>query len=156
VNTKDIEVDLQHLPWRGHDMNSPIHVWGQGADLLATMYEGQAMLMEKYRDIEAANGCIVIGPAMFGELDDRQVQMRIKDLMWRLTEELGEAANCLKNKPWKNSFIHTDREHFEEEISDAWHFFLELLETCGISPEDLFLLYFKKHAVNEFRQRSNY
>lgn len=112
--------------------------------------------MDKYERIERKNGALVVDPEQFGLIDDRQVQMRLKDLAYRTVEELSEATNCLKNKPWKDSFIATDKEHFEEELADALHFFVELLITAGLSPEDVFLLYFKKHHVNQFRQRSRY
>lgn len=152
MNTQDIELDMAALPWRGtYPKTCP-----QDMDLLATIFEGQRLLHERYYAIEKANGCVVVAPENFGDLDSREVQMRLKDLMERTIEELMEAANCLKNKPWKNSFVHTDREHFYEELADAVHFFVELMETAGWTAEDMFTWYFRKHAVNRFRQDSNY
>lgn len=156
MNTQDIDWDKIDLPWAYTRIDTQANELGDSGDLLATIFEGQRRLMAKYHDIERKNGCVVIKPEVEGELDDRYVQMRLKDLMERTIEELMEAANCLKNKPWKNTYVATDRAHFEEEIADALHFFVELLITAGIDADKMFRLYFLKHAVNQFRQRSNY
>lgn len=84
------------------------------------------------------------------------VQYRIKDFMWRITEELGEAANCLKNKPWKNTHMLVDETHFLEEIVDAMHFFIELLIMIGFTPQTAAMMYLDKNSVNKFRIGSNY
>ena len=125
-------------------------------DRLQGIFKGQLTLMAKYHKIELDRGAIVVEPEDFGQLDHRMVQWRIKDLAYRTVEELSEATNCLKNKPWKQSEVTTDRVHFYEELSDALHFFIELLITAGLTSEDVAALYHKKHAVNQFRQESNY
>lgn len=125
-------------------------------DMLQGIFDGQASLMPNYLDIEKERGFLVVEPEMFGELDHRFVQGRIKDLNSRAVEELYEAMNCLKNKPWKQSEVHTDEVHFLEEIGDALHFFVEMCITAGISAEDLARIYHRKHAVNVFRQESKY
>lgn len=124
--------------------------------MLATIFAGQRGLMDTYEDIERRNGAVVVEPEFFGEVDDRKVQMRLKDLAWRVCEELSEATNTLKNKPWKQTFVATDIPHFQEEVADALHFFVEFLVTAGFTPETIFKTYFRKHAVNEFRQESKY
>jgi hypothetical protein len=155
VNIMDKTVDLDELAKAGLIAGAD-HTNHSGMDLLATIFAGQRRLMERYFEIERDNGAVVVEPHLHGELDDRDVQMRIKDLAYRMVEELSEATNCLKNKPWKNTFVETDREHFREELSDAVHFFVELLVTAGLTADDVFDLYFRKHQVNEFRQDSNY
>ena len=64
--------------------------------------------------------------------------------------------SCLKNKPWKQTHMETDVEHYKEEIIDAFHFFVELCILSGIDEDDLFKIYLFKNEVNRFRQRSNY
>lgn len=128
----------------------------EGSDLLRTIFEYQEQLMKKYHDIESKRGALVIDPDQFGNIDHRFVQWRIKDLAYRCVEELSEATNCLKNKPWKVSEVDTDKDHFYEELADAFHFFIELCITAGMDAEDLALLYLKKNAVNKFRQRTDY
>jgi dimeric dUTPase (all-alpha-NTP-PPase superfamily) len=125
-------------------------------DMLQTIFDGQLELIAKYHDIEESRGALVIDPLNFGLIDSRFVQWRIKDLAFRMVEELTEATNTLKNKPWKQSEVTTDKVHFYEELADALHFFIELCITAGLSAEDLARIYHRKHAVNQFRQRSNY
>jgi hypothetical protein len=125
-------------------------------DLLKAIFAKQSDLMAEYHGIEKQRGAIVVEDSQMGEIDHRFVQWRIKDLSQRTIEELMEAMNCLKNKPWKQSEVLTDRTHFYEEIADALHFFIELCITSGMDAEDLAMMYLKKAQVNEFRQRSNY
>jgi phosphoribosyl-ATP pyrophosphohydrolase len=132
------------------------HVEIPEGDMLAMIFEGQQALIEKYHDIEKGRGAIVVEPENFGKIDNRFVQWRIKDLMQRTIEEMMEAANTLKNKPWKQSEVTTDSVHFYEEIADALHFFIEMCITAGMTAEDLARIYHRKHAVNQFRQESNY
>jgi hypothetical protein len=125
-------------------------------DLLVSIFRGQAQLMQKYHSIEQHRGALVIEPENYGRIDHRFVQWRLKDLAYRTVEELSEATNTLKNKPWKQSEVSTDATHFYEEVADAFHFFIEFCITAGMDAEDLALMYHRKHAVNQFRQRSNY
>jgi NTP pyrophosphatase (non-canonical NTP hydrolase) len=125
-------------------------------DFLTLMFERQKELMEKYEPIESGRGARTVKPEDWGKIDHRFVQWRIKDLSQRVVEELMESMNTLRNKPWKQSEVETDVDHFQEELADTMHFFIELLITAGISAEDFFLLYYMKSEVNKFRQRSNY
>lgn len=125
-------------------------------DMLQGIFDAQSNLMPTYHAIESERGALVIEPEHFGEIDHREVQWRIKDLNARSIEELMEAMNCLKNKQWKQSEVTTDRVHFYEELIDALHFYVEMCITAGMTAEDVAKLYHRKHAVNEFRQRSKY
>lgn len=125
-------------------------------DLLEVIFEKQKGLMETYEGIERERGFITVPPEQFGDLDHRFVQYRIKDVNARAVEELYEAMNCLKNKPWKQSEVTTDSVHFYEELADALHFLVEMFITSGLTARDLAAMYHKKHAVNEFRQESKY
>lgn len=148
MNIKDFELDEDLIP--------ELPGYSEDPGYLSIIFARQNELMEKYHVIEANNGAVVVMPHLFGVLDDRRVQIRIKDMMERVIEELMEAANTLKNKPWKQDAQPTDAEHFYEELSDAFHFFVELCILVGMSPKDLFGLYFSKSEVNKFRQRSGY
>ena len=125
-------------------------------DMLQTIFDGQIELIARYHDIEKGRGALVIEPEEFGNIDHRFLQWRLKDLAYRTIEELSEATNTLKNKPWKQSEVSTDATHFYEEVADAFHFFIEFCITAGMTAEDLARIYHRKHAVNQFRQRSNY
>ena len=114
----------------------------------------QAELDSKYAAIEAANG--FPWPTLPVDLDDRKSQAFIKELNQRLVTELFECMECLKNKAWKETHMPTDKDHFFEELSDALHFFLELINAVGLTPDQLYRLYWAKHQVNRFRQESHY
>lgn len=160
INTTDIELDMNALPWATSDPSigpdSEMVQTNSVPDMLATIFAGQVHLMREYDEIERRNGAVVPGPELFGQLDAREIQIRLKDLAWRITEEISEATNTLKNKPWKQTFVATDVAHFQEEVADALHFFVEFLITAGFTPESIFKMYFRKHAVNQFRQESKY
>lgn len=132
----------------------PLQVDDNGCRL-AHIFLHQWELIEKYHGIELKKDPMI--PATYPvDIDSFHGQRRIKDFMWRIVEELGEAANCLKNKPWKQTQVLTDKEHFKEEIADAFHFFVELCIIIGWDANDLYLYYMRKNAVNKFRQESNY
>jgi len=124
-------------------------------DMLEAIFDRQKELMEKYHPIEAAND-LLLSPDVPVDLDSAKGQARLKDFAWRVTEELGEAMNCLKNKPWKQTQMLTDRDHFYEELADALHFMVELFILSGLDAKDVAMLYLKKSLVNKFRQRSEY
>ena len=122
--------------------------------LLTAIFEKQKALHEKYVDIESKKGILTsAGPVDINTCTGQQV---LKDFMWRVTEEIGETANCLKNKPWKQSEILTDEAHYREELIDALHFFIELLILSGFDAQMLYDYYFKKNQVNQFCQESKY
>lgn len=126
-------------------------------DMLELIFDRQTELMGKYHDIEKRRGALVIEPHMYGQMNHRFVQWRIKDVVGeRCVEEIMEAMNTLRNKPWKESEVETDVDHFEEEMADALHFFIEGCITAGISAKKLFYLYYMKSEVNRFRQRTKY
>lgn len=123
-------------------------------DLLQMIIDQQHLLMRKYEEIERKKGIDSHSPV---NVHTCRGQQRLKDIMWRVVEEIGEASNCLKNKPWKVHEVPTDVDHYQEELSDALHFFIELLITSGIDSADrVAALYYRKAKVNEFRQRSQY
>lgn len=127
----------------------------EGEDMLVSIFAKQRELMRKYEEIEQKNGLLTTSDVPVN-LHDRFGQQRLKDFAWRVTEEIGEAMNCLKNKPWKQTHMQTDEAHYKEELIDALHFFVELLILSGFTPHDVYNFYFKKNEVNKFRQESKY
>lgn len=77
-------------------------------------------------------------------------------LCWEVTYHLCVARNFLKNKPWKQTEVMTDELRFQEEIVLAFLKYLGYLLYVGFKPDTFHRLFFKKHKVNIFRQRSNY
>jgi dimeric dUTPase (all-alpha-NTP-PPase superfamily) len=69
--------------------------------------------------------------------------------------QLGLMCNCLKNKPWKQTQMLTDRPKAEAYLRGAWAALIRMLH---YRTDDLgiYQFYFKKNAVNQFRIRSKY
>jgi NTP pyrophosphatase (non-canonical NTP hydrolase) len=107
--------------------------------------------MDRHNPIELVNGASIPPEEDRGALDDRVVQARLKELAWCMTEELAEAVNHLKNRPWKMQDRPTDVGAFHEEIADFLHFFLEFCITAGISAEFLSDEYDRKLEINHER-----
>lgn len=69
---------------------------------------------------------------------------------------LGMLCNCLKNKPWKQSHMKTDKVAYYGRLEKVWVYYMGLMRTSGMSTDDIANTYLKKAQVNAFRQRSNY
>ena len=69
---------------------------------------------------------------------------------------LGLTNNCLKNKPWKQTQMITDKVKYKELAINAWLAFIKLLLSAGLDSTSTADYYLKKSQVNAFRQRSNY
>lgn len=69
---------------------------------------------------------------------------------------LGLLANCLKNKPWKQSQMLTDYNKARAYIVEIWRSMIYVLFNAGLDYQGIYRLYFKKNSVNKFRQRSKY
>lgn len=103
----------------------------QGKDRLDLIFERQEELMKTYGQIEKANGFPHFNPKIGRNLHDRYFQHHLKDQAWRVTEEIAEAIEAVR--------LHGHIvAHFYEEISDAYHFLMELTILSNVTPEDLF------------------
>lgn len=128
-------------------------------DWLRNMFRRQAELEKKYEPIERVNGQWI--PNMPIDIDDHLTQGFLKDAAYRVIEEISEMTNTLKNKWWKQTQLPTDVVHHDEELADAWHFWIRYaLYRFGPDPDvaadTVYRLYFKKSEVNKFRQESKY
>lgn len=74
----------------------------------------------------------------------------------KFIENLGMMCNCLKNKPWKQSMMKTDRNAFYGRLAEVWVLYITLLVVSGMNADSIVTTYLKKSQVNIFRQRSNY
>jgi hypothetical protein len=117
---------------------------GEVNSILA-MFEKQKELMKTYDMIETENGAIVPKPPY--SLDNRQVQYRLKDLFWRVTEELAEATEAVESNgdgalillpQWKRLWDQNHKvRHYFEELADAIHFLVEASILSGISHDEV-------------------
>jgi len=70
--------------------------------------------------------------------------------------ELGWCMNHLKSKMWKQTPMPTDWEAYENQLDKVWIAFACICLSMGVGSQELYLLYYKKNVVNQFRIRSNY
>lgn len=74
----------------------------------------------------------------------------------KFIENLGMMCNCLKNKPWKQSMMKTDRNAFYRRLAEVWVLYITLLVVSGMDADSIATTYLKKSQVNKFRIRSAY
>lgn len=94
------------------------------ANLLDSIFEHQHSLATKYLPIEKANGLLVTDSIPVN-IHDRKGQFRLKDMTWRVVEEIAEALEALDMD---------DTVHFQEELADAMHFLVEKCILAGFNP----------------------
>lgn len=140
----------RQIPWTKTQMG----VGGDDDDLLATMFEKQKQHMIDYA--AKAESETMIGPHEYGDLGLRIIHEKAREFAGYTVEELYEAVNHLKAKPWKETFDDPDRDAMLEELADTWHFFIELHIILGITPEEVFQAYFRKAFINDDRKTNGY
>jgi len=97
--------------------------------MYSNIFNRQKELMEKYREIESKNG-FHYPESLKVNLDDRFDQNLLKNMAWRVIEEVGESLESYFNPL-------DDKTHAKEELADGLHFFTELVILSGYSEKDL-------------------
>ena len=112
------------------DVNEDISIPEE--EIPQAIFARQLELMTKYHHIEKASG-LMQTEACPVNMDTARGQARLKDFMWRITEELMESMEAAHN-----DHMH----HAKEEWADALHFMVELCILSGrghdIFPHDEF------------------
>jgi len=93
------------------------------------------------------------------EISKAQITSHVKwpmEAYWNTTYHLCLVGNTLKNKPWKKHQMKTDVNKFISLMKESWIALIECFFSHMVLPEDIYDYYFRKNAVNQFRQRSNY
>jgi len=98
-------------------------------DRLVAIFQRQGELVEKYQSIEKM-------PPWPMNIDLAESQKWFKDFAWRMTEEIGEAITAISEEV-QDVGPEKAVAHFEEEMADALHFFVELCIIIGIEPKEL-------------------
>jgi hypothetical protein len=83
-------------------------------------------------------------------------EVEVEELVYKVIQHIGNAMNCLKNKPWKTTHMLTDEFEFHVQILAAHRSFINLLDYLDWKSDKLMNMYFRKARVNQFRQESNY
>jgi hypothetical protein len=105
-------------------------------ELLKAIFDKQRELLLKYRPIEKANGLLHTEDIPVN-LNCRFGQAQLKDLAWRMTEEITEATDAREH-----------RDHYLEELVDALHFMVELMILADFQPcRDLTFYFDQTHDM---------
>ena len=80
----------------------------------------------------------------------------LNDLVSDHVMYLGMMCNCLKNKPWKQTMMKTNKENFYNHLKLVWTNYMAILTSQDLTEEEITDIYLRKSQVNKFRQRSNY
>jgi dimeric dUTPase (all-alpha-NTP-PPase superfamily) len=72
-----------------------------------------------------------------------------------MSQEIAELIDSVPWKWWAN-YQEFDRQNARVEVVDLLHFLISSAQVLGMSAEDVFERYVKKHAVNKDRQDSGY
>ena len=80
----------------------------------------------------------------------------LNDLVSDHVMYLGMMCNCLKNKPWKQTMMKTNKENFYKHLELVWVNYIAILTSQDLTEEEITDIYLRKSQVNKFRQRSNY
>lgn len=90
----------------------------------------------------------------------RQLGTKRRDLMkqylWDITYHLQLARNTLKNKRWKQTGVMTDTSQYENQLMLTCIALFKFFAFSGFTRESLFVIYYKKNKVNQFRIKSKY
>ena len=99
----------------------------------------QKELLEEYKNFDK--------DVMNINIDSKEGQQKIKSLLWRIVEELGEAMEA---------FDHKNIEHYHEELIDSLHFTLELLIIFKISEQEIIEIFNESSIyINDYMSALN-
>jgi dimeric dUTPase (all-alpha-NTP-PPase superfamily) len=82
--------------------------------------------------------------------------LKLKSLLWNITYSLQISRNALKNKPWKQTQMLTDKNIFKNYLCATFLDFCALFRFLGMTEESVMTIYFKKNRINLFRIKSKY
>ena len=72
-----------------------------------------------------------------------------------MTQEIAELTDSVPRKWWAK-YQKFDQQNARVEVVDLFHFLISLAQVLGMSADDVFAAYTKKHEVNFKRQETGY
>jgi len=92
------------------------------------------------------------------KIEEKKSQQTIRNLSYKGVEEIFEAISLLKNsKEHRQTEVSDiDREHFLEEIVDAFNYFLTILVLIGVDADEFFEAFVKKDNIIHERLDNGY
>jgi NTP pyrophosphatase (non-canonical NTP hydrolase) len=122
-------------------------------DRLAEMFERQRAVQERFSKIDSA----IHWPPETLDITSKQGQRQLRDIGFRMVEEMMEAFRHFKNKPHSQRDVkEVDVAELKEEIADTFTYFLNLCIFVGMNENDLYYEYVKKNDKNNKRIDERY
>ena len=90
-----------------------------------------------------------------GRLNEEERQRWLLQYCRAMSQEVAELTDCIPWKWWAK-YQAFDLQNVRVEIVDLLHFIVSLAQVAGMSADDLFTAYLKKHEVNHKRQATGY
>ena len=147
--TPILRVKILHLNTEG-DLLKTLMMWASSnnGSLRHITEKAYCLLPDKVADDnEFLRGC---------RKTSLQFATKIAEMMWSITYQLQIARNALKNKPWKQTQMLTDKGVFKERTLEGFLNMFILMDFMGMTHQTIFEIYYKKNQVNCFRIRSKY
>lgn len=88
-------------------------------------------------------------------MSDKERQQWLLQYCRAMSQEIAELTDCMPWKWWAKYQVF-DRQNARVEIVDLLHFWISLAQVLGMSADEIFQAYTKKHEVNLSRQDSGY
>ncbi len=132
---------------RGH-AHIPNHTIEELADALHFLVEAHLLAGIQWHDFG--------DNALDWHMGSVETPASLEAAVYACIHEIGCASNCLKQRPWKQTHQLVDRERFRASLQASMVHLLAAFKYCLLGPEEVFKIYWRKSAVNEFRMRSNY
>ena len=88
-------------------------------------------------------------------MSDDERQQWLLNYCRAMSQEIAELTDCVPWKWWAK-YQEFDRQNARVEIVDLLHFLISLAQVAGMSADEIFEAYTKKHDVNLNRQESGY
>lgn len=90
-----------------------------------------------------------------GQLSEKERREWLLQYCRAMSQEIAELTDCVPWKWWAK-YQEFDLQNARVEIVDLLHFLISLAQVAGMSADDMFTAYTKKHEVNQQRQQSGY
>lgn len=88
-------------------------------------------------------------------MTDEQRQQWVLNYCRAMSQEIAELTDCVPWKWWAK-YQQFDQQNARVEVVDLLHFLVSLAQVLGMTPQDFYDAYAKKHQVNVNRQVAGY
>ena len=88
-------------------------------------------------------------------MNRRQQRRWVLNYCRAMSQEVAELTDSVPWKWWAR-YQKFDLQNARVEVVDLFHFLVSLAQTIGMTPDEVFNAYVKKHSVNLARQKSGY